>query len=123
RDGQTRTGFADHARQVAEVTCSSNHPRPGERDANILWCSHVQLIHADVIPTWPMSAFGGKADIVRRANLSSDLESSRERLATCCRPHGNRDSPTVLPLSIGRRERRPSGWLGWGVFSPCCRIR
>ena len=72
-----------------------------------------------------MSAFGGKADIARSrfSNLASDLESSRERLATCCQPHGNQEGPTFLSVSIGRRESRPSRWLGWGVFSPSCRIR
>ena len=49
------------------------------------------------------------------ANLSTDLESSRERFATCCQPHGNREGPTCLSASIGRTESRPSCWLGWGV--------
>jgi len=49
------------------------------------------------------------------ANLATDLESSRERLATCCQPLGNREGPTFLSVSIGRTESRPSCWLGWGV--------
>ena len=38
--------------------------------------------------------------------------------ATCCLPPGSREAPTFLAVSIGRRESRPSCWLGWGVFSP-----
>jgi len=95
-----------------------------------------------------MSAFEGKADKVRsehakqevedgtldhevagtrpfwtEANLATDLEASRERFATCCHCHENREGPTFLPVRIGRRESRPSCWRLWGVFSPICRIR
>src|SRR5215831_10116425 len=52
------------------------------------------------------------------ANLATDLEASRERLATCCQPHGNREGPTCLSVGIGRRESRPSSWRRRGVFSP-----
>ena len=52
------------------------------------------------------------------ANLATDLEASREQFATCCQPHGNREGPTFLPVSIGRRESRPSCWQCWSFFSP-----
>src|SRR5215472_7715138 len=68
-----------------------------------------------------LSARGTKSP--QLTNLRTDLEASRERLATCCQPYGNREGPTFLAASIGRRESRPSCWLGWGVFSPICRIR
>ena len=32
------------------------------------------------------------------ANLSTDLEASRERLATCCQPPGNREGPVRAPV-------------------------
>src|SRR5262249_42411717 len=57
------------------------------------------------------------------ASLSTDLEASRERLATCCQPLGNREGPTCLSVSIERRESRPLCWRRWDVFSPSCRIR
>jgi len=82
-----------------------------------------------------MSAFGGKADKVRSEHakqevwdpgsrssghsaFATDLEASRERFATCCHCHENREGPTFLPVRIGRRESRPSCWRLWGVFSP-----
>ena len=40
------------------------------------------------------------------ANLATDLEASRERLATCCQPHGNREGPTCLSCKY-RRKRKP----------------
>jgi len=40
----------------------------------------------------------------RDTNLATDLEASRERLATCCQLPGNREGPTFLAVSIGRRE-------------------
>jgi hypothetical protein len=49
------------------------------------------------------------------ANLSPDLEASRERFATC-RPHGNREGLTFHSGSIGRTESRPSWWRSLGCF-------
>ena len=64
-----------------------------------------------------------RAELSVAANLATDLEASRERLATCCQPRGNREGPTCLSVSIGRRESRPSCWLRWGAFSPSRHIR
>src|SRR5215472_3062438 len=44
------------------------------------------------------------------ASLSTDLQASRERLATCCQLRGNREGPTFLPVSTGRTESHPSCW-------------
>src|SRR5262249_37840594 len=57
------------------------------------------------------------------ASLSTDPEANRERLATCRQPAENREGPTFLSVSIGRRESRPSSSRRWGAFSPICRIR
>src|SRR6516165_9947384 len=60
----------------------------------------------------------------REPNLPTDPEANRERFATSRRqPHGNREGPTFLSVSIGRRESRPSSSRRWGAFSSICRIR
>ena len=38
------------------------------------------------------------------ANLPADLEASRERFPTCCQPHGNREGPPCLTVSIGNQK-------------------
>src|SRR5262249_34932630 len=59
-----------------------------------------------------------------RISLPTDRVASRERFATSYRqPHENREGRTFHPVSIGRRESRPSSWRRWGAFSPICRIR
>jgi hypothetical protein len=63
-------------------------------------------------------------DRLLKFSRPTDPEASRERFAICCRQsHGNREGPTFLPVSIGRRESRPSSWRRWDVFLPICRIR
>jgi hypothetical protein len=59
-----------------------------------------------------------------RISLPSDPVASRERFATSRgQPHGNREGPTFLSVSIRRRESRRSSLRRWGAFSPICRIR
>src|SRR5215831_19120126 len=55
------------------------------------------------------SATAGAAIPVQDSpTLSTNPEASRERFATCRQPDGNREGPTFLSVSIGRRESRPS---------------
>jgi hypothetical protein len=44
------------------------------------------------------------ASRMREPNLPTDPEASRERFATCRQSHGNREGPTFLSVSVGRRE-------------------
>src|SRR5262249_49453946 len=54
-----------------------------------------------------------------RISLPTDRVASRERFATSYRqPHENREGRTFHPVSIGRRESRPSSWRRWGAFRP-----
>jgi hypothetical protein len=55
---------------------------------------------------------------MREPNLPTDPAASCERFATYRQPHGNREGPTFLSVSIERRESRPSSWRRWGAFSP-----
>jgi hypothetical protein len=52
----------------------------------------------------------------RRTNLPTGLEASRERFATCCQPHGNREGRNFLLVSIGRRESLPIMLASLGCF-------
>jgi len=68
------------------------------------------------LPEWH-SAF--RLARMRELNLPTDPVASRERFATSRRqPHGNREDPTFLSVSIGRRESRPSSLRRWGAFRP-----
>jgi len=47
-----------------------------------------------------------------KADIATDLEASRERLATCCQPNGNREGPT-LSFCKYRKKRKPPIMLAW----------
>jgi hypothetical protein len=89
-----------------------------ERDARALRCDYSAVPLApratdpETASPRPQPSGNGTSSPLEESDflkvgLSTDPVSSRERFATCRQPHGNREGPTFLSVSIGRRESRP----------------